>query len=741
MVVAVTGAAQPMTCASATGTGKRTTVANVSSLKEQLQNSSPSTNLLLFVVCTYSVSTLLFTGTCPFGISFVDSPKGDLDFSNSIDGPDELVVVNDFTFPYGTSEQFPTMRDTDLNLVTQSAHGYAECSNAGICDRVSGECECFDGFGGTACDRMLCPKSDNLTCNGHGVCKSIEQLARSDYSSTYRLWDRRMSSGCKCDEGYYGGDCSMRKCPMGVDPLFMDDVSTIQYPFFFFAILHTGSEFDLYDGYQGPGAFNIRFTDVNGQTWNTRKISVPATCDDLVHALEALPNDVVPPGFTDCYRSNFGYKNPLSGDPAFKLNYNSLYRFYFSGTKEYEIANRPAIDSFGYDISYGVNSSTDTPLSGDIYMLQFYGNPGNIGQPEINIHGLDGNRPTLYSRAGDVVVRSWTNGQQGTNFDHFTDHCFGIRVQVMTTSEVAYLNTVFDKGILKRCLAGADEYPENDVMERINRDRYFWDYGSAYNPHVIRLVRTVTDPRDGSFYLLIYWDTEIEITNFDDPYETFISGGVFRILHPFRTLDNSIRGLYDVFTTNSIVKMVGNQTEAVFNFASNQIFTTNITFDLYGKPISGDISCESKGISAPQSEYIDCLNKNDQFFIVDPFVTKSNAPYMNLYTVKSIQTIEDEYLPINEEVYGDGVSAPFANRTSYYKKYMITTDLNTNWAQDAIAGYGTFHIFKFIVNETTTYNYVAECSNRGICNIFEGMCDCFPGYSGGACTVQDSLAL
>ena len=51
-----------------------------------------------------------FVGVCSQGLSFVDSPKGDLDFSGAIDSPDELVVVNSEQFPYGTTEQFPDMR-------------------------------------------------------------------------------------------------------------------------------------------------------------------------------------------------------------------------------------------------------------------------------------------------------------------------------------------------------------------------------------------------------------------------------------------------------------------------------------------------------------------------------------------------------------------------------------------------------------------------------------------------------
>ena len=43
-------------------------------------------------------------------------------------------------------------------------HKYAECSDKGVCNRASGECECFDGYEGKGCRRQKCPAS----CSGHG---------------------------------------------------------------------------------------------------------------------------------------------------------------------------------------------------------------------------------------------------------------------------------------------------------------------------------------------------------------------------------------------------------------------------------------------------------------------------------------------------------------------------------------------------------------------------------------------
>ena len=74
----------------------------------------------------------MFSGSCLFGIAISDLPKGDLNGDGIISGPSETVVENSFAYPYGTSEGFPQFEDTALNIQADTAHGYAECSNAVI---------------------------------------------------------------------------------------------------------------------------------------------------------------------------------------------------------------------------------------------------------------------------------------------------------------------------------------------------------------------------------------------------------------------------------------------------------------------------------------------------------------------------------------------------------------------------------------------------------------------------------
>jgi EGF-like domain len=142
--------------------------------------------------------------------------------SGEVNGAGVQVVENSFVYPYGTTELYPAVQNSDLSALTDSAHYYMECSNKGTCDRSSGECSCYDGFEGAACQRTSCANS----CSGHGVCKTIEDLAKADNKNVYKLWDRQSTMGCQCDKGYAGPDCSERHCKVGVDPLYFDDTAT-----------------------------------------------------------------------------------------------------------------------------------------------------------------------------------------------------------------------------------------------------------------------------------------------------------------------------------------------------------------------------------------------------------------------------------------------------------------------------------------------------------------------------------
>lgn len=99
----------------------------------------------------------------------------------------------------------------DTPTAQNTGHAQAECSSRGLCDRTTGNCKCFPGYDGRACDRTICPNA----CSGNGVCRMISQIA-TGYTTA---WDSDKMMGCVCDSGFRGADCSLKECPSGTDVL------------------------------------------------------------------------------------------------------------------------------------------------------------------------------------------------------------------------------------------------------------------------------------------------------------------------------------------------------------------------------------------------------------------------------------------------------------------------------------------------------------------------------------------
>jgi Tfp pilus assembly protein PilV len=172
------------------------------------------------------------------------------------------------------------------------AHFYRECANKGVCNRASGQCECFAGYVGEGCTRTQCPNN----CSGHGVCKRA-----IDIDATYLAWDAYKTQSCVCDPGYAGNDCSQRNCPFGDDPITrIGDITEIQS----FGIATDGdadaaekSLRQLTNTHKAASEawFSLEFTDEQGDKWVTRSVDFlsPNVAEDVESALEALPNRVI----------------------------------------------------------------------------------------------------------------------------------------------------------------------------------------------------------------------------------------------------------------------------------------------------------------------------------------------------------------------------------------------------------------------------------------------------------------
>lgn len=698
---------------------------------------------------------------CMFGLAHVDTPKGDLDMSGDLSGADTPVIENNYVYPFGTTEQFPQMEDSDLTPLENSAHYYMECSNKGKCDRGSGQCVCYEGYDGVACQRASCPGYPS-SCSGHGVCKTIKQLASADHGNVYELWDRDATMGCECDAGYYGADCSLRQCKYGVDPLYLDDAATIKYSIFDIATLTTKSTTPLFtDGQTDAesGYWTLRFFDNHGEDWVTDPIIAGANCEDVMNALYGLPNDVIPSSSLYCTRTYVlnGVENTFSesslvseSDAPNGRTYQIIYKMalWEARTPADQGELSPLTPTTFYR---GSNDTSTQTISGYIYRIKFFDNPGKLQEPEIEVY-LDGKRPSLVSTGSKVITKVWTDGQQGEDKDYFADHCDGVTTTIGRTSGTSAGATSFltgftqaEKDLLKACLGDSDFDTSNngDAVTPV----YNWDEGSKLYPHIIKLVRTVTSQTDGGYYAVIWYDTTETLDNVN-------TEGTFKLLNPFTPPDNFATDNYDIYTTKGTLALTSNNSEATFGFASKYIYTTNITYDILGnrsdvQMFDGDISCEIGNNNAYKMEYIfHCLNKSDMFTLINWEYPNYNPPHINLYTAERLHTEEYKY-SVGDRFTNATTDA--ANNEMHFMTHYITADMSTNWGAVVMRdsksdptteiGRPQFHVYKFFPAVESTYEYVAPCSNRGICDTGSGICDCFSGYTSDDCSIQSSLAV
>jgi hypothetical protein len=723
---------------------------------------------------------------CQFGIAHVDTPKGDIDGSGAITDADHIVIENNAAYPYGTSEQFPNMQNSDLIEVSESAHYYMECSNKGICDRTTGECECYPGYDGVSCQRASCPGFPD-SCNGHGVCKTIAQLAYADNENVYKLWDQSSTMGCECDAGFYGPDCSLKKCKYGSDPLYLDDTATTKRAAFDFLVLTTFNFTS--DGVPGlvtdaalkdvfndgemnsqDGHWRIRFFDHFGEDWTTEALIDDASCEDVIKALEAIPNDVVPAGTTYCSRFQIkGQKSTTLGEQTYGLwedaKWNSLYdglsphvRYNKIKFLSYEqvTGDGEGFPSDSFNIWSQLNSYTtgSNPLkylvSGFAYNIIFDGIAGYLAEPKIELY-TDGKRPSLVSsksdnphQGGKVITKVFTDGMQGEDNDYFADHCDGVTVTVTAGSRILAGMTPRELNLLKACLGDSDFDIEN------NDDIYNWDHGDDEYPHIVKFVKTQTSSSDGGMYVVLVWNTA--------------GPGHFEMINNFKQPDwesTLTADLFDVYTTTGTLARVSNQSEVIFSFADNVLYSVNSSNigheagkdPLYGT-YDGDVSCEVGDHNSGKFNYIaHCLNKSDiitflNFGGLSGAARGDNPENINLYTVMNLA--KKPFMYEARDIYnskpsvsGLGPADPARSTVMAPSNFMtnqITLDLSTNWASINPELESRFSIYKFFPGVTSTYNYVAECSNRGTCDDTTGICKCFSGYTGDACEAQSLVS-
>jgi len=301
--------------------------------------------------------------------------------------------------------------------------------------------------------------------------------------------------------------------------------------------------------------------------------------------------------------------------------------------------------------------------------------------------------------------------------------------------------TTTEMKLLKKCLGDSDGFVSNNV------EVYDWDYGATMffteqydtwimsgTPHVIKLVKRVpNDDFDGGKFALVWYSPK------DDKFYV-------------ATKQSDLISEYAIFVTDGTAERVylDQNKDSAYNATETAVtaYFTQFTNTLY---MSFDASCET-GLSFVEP----CLQKDDLIFITDAnwgsselIVEKAEsvrffgggspvsygegfADTTDLYTITKIWKAEET-----------SKSATFTDQ------YRITVDKNINWDGSKVADpdgdgdlkTGYVQILKFTPASTGSYTYVSQCSNRGLCNGDDALCECFKGYTNDNCDTQSSLAV
>lgn len=504
------------------------------------------------------------------------------------------------------------------------------------------------------------------------------------------------------------------------------------------------------------GTYALRFFDVHGEDYVTEPLtlSVDGTnvCAGAKAALEGLPDNTIPE--VDCNLSPINTDHGFEYTLTFKENPGKL--------RQLEI------------VQFTDGSRSTVEVTSGTYTADVY--------TKVNGEFVDQFADKCEGVTLKVVVDSddTTNAWNGD----------------VRPGSLGYLDfndgTGAQQKLFKACLGDSDGDWDNNV------DVTNWDYGALWEaedsagvgnefkmigsfPHAIKVVKKedqsgYTMHSYGEYYLVWYDDTAT-------------AGKEFRVANVNNNANQPSEAFDSyVFTTKAKVRQLGHGSGTELRDNRDGTDSTNRVvgyFDAYSNKVytNFDTSCENHPPLSGDANH-QCVKKGDQLFIIDSCWGTGNAgssspvatnPFFggketscansltvnhntgNIYTVTKVYT-QPLLSAISTDSPTDFSDLSNGDAKKYVDTYVIEVDMNVGWEgpkgdpENTDTGpYGSstptwsentgiVTLFHFDTSmENSNYEYVSQCSNRGLCNVGLGVCECFGGYTGVDCSSQNAL--
>jgi len=644
-----------------------------------------------------------------------------------------------------------------LNLVT------AECPNAcsshGRCGAYD-MCLCYRNWMANDCSERICqfglahvdtPKGDLDASSGalsgpgstvvtnspmypYGTQEQFPNMIDSDNNvltntghyymecSNKGICDRELGM-CECFPGYEGSACQRASCPSGENGM-CSGHGTCQ-SIKDIAKLDNNNIYELWDEHSTMGC--VCDAGYYGPDCSLRECKYgidPLYADDLIstprvanwtYTAYAKSAATLSGNYSIIFYDVFGEDwetDPIQFDAGCDGVINAL-----EGLPNDVIPNNSVLCLKDEDHVLFNNTADITVLFS--FIIVFPSNPGKLQQIKINKY-LDGPRPTLVTDETESTLglHVHANGFSGEFVDYVPDLCEDVLVTLTYTAGEYRLVTANnqDAAKLKRCLGDADG---STTVANTASEVYNWDYGDSDNPHLIKLVEATAYPlsricNSTTTYNAVMnspdWCDNLQPAGF---YTPLIFDGTNFVLYGKAADDYSTSTQFHVFTTTGRLNLINSNAEV---YAIRPGYTDGVTqlHWVYEGNEAETIDCETS------TNARDCLNKGHLAMFFDPTDSDSAAhpKYHNIYTI--------------EKIFID------RNSTTYDDQANIVLDMDINFKTEPVGAGSGVLAYRFY--PPTGYEYVSECSGRGLCNSEEAICECFPGYTSDDCSVQNTLA-